>query len=287
MVAKMLKYKVVTFFIFFVFLYSCSKDQEKVVLVKEKNQKQEMISNYEEGMNLIEIGDYFSASKKFLEAEILLPQSQWASKSVLMASYSYYMQSYYSLAIENLKRYLDTYPNDKNKAYAHYLLAMCYYETIEGEKKDLAPLILSKNELNFIIENYPETDYAYDARFKIDLINDILAAKEVYIGRHYIKKKKWIPALNRFKNVLQDYETTVYVEEAIHRLVEIYYILGMENESLKYASLLGYNYNSSEWYKQSYKILNKKSFSLNFFIKIHALGLLSLSSMSKNTVYLV
>ncbi len=254
----MLKYKVVTFFIFFVFLYSCSKDQEKVVLVKEKNQKQEMISNYEEGMNLIEIGDYFSASKKFLEAEILLPQSQWASKSVLMASYSYYMQSYYSLAIENLKRYLDTYPNDKNKAYAHYLLAMCYYETIEGEKKDLAPLILSKNELNFIIENYPETDYAYDARFKIDLINDILAAKEVYIGRHYIKKKKWIPALNRFKNVLQDYETTVYVEEAIHRLVEIYYILGMENESLKYASLLGYNYNSSEWYEETYKIFNKK-----------------------------
>ena len=258
MVAKMLKYKVITFFIFFVFLYSCSKDQEKVVLVKEKNQKQEMISNYEEGMNLIEIGDYFSASKKFLEAEILLPQSQWASKSVLMASYSYYMQSYYSLAIENLKRYLDTYPNDKNKAYAHYLLAMCYYETIEGEKRDLAPLILSKNELNFIIENYPETDYAYDARFKIDLINDILAAKEVYIGRHYIKKKKWIPALNRFKNVLQDYETTVYVEEAIHRLVEIYYILGMENESLKYASLLGYNYNSSEWYEETYKIFNKK-----------------------------
>ena len=258
MVAKMIKYKVVTFFIFFVFLYSCSKDQEKFVLVKEKNQKQEMISNYEEGMNLIEIGDYFSASKKFLEAEILLPQSQWASKSVLMASYSYYMQSYYSLAIENLKRYLDTYPNDKNKAYAHYLLAMCYYETIEGEKRDLAPLILSKNELNFIIENYPETDYAYDARFKIDLINDILAAKEVYIGRHYIKKKKWIPALNRFKNVLQDYETTVYVEEAIHRLVEIYYILGMENESLKYASLLGYNYNSSEWYEETYKIFNKK-----------------------------
>ena len=258
MVAKMIKYKVVTFFIFFVFLYSCSKDQEKVVLVKEKNQKQEMISNYEEGMNLIEIGDYFLASKKFLEAEILLPQSQWASKSVLMASYSYYMQDYYSLAIENLKRYLDTYPNDKNKAYAHYLLAMCYYETIEGEKRDLAPLILSKNELNFIIENYPETDYAYDAQFKIDLINDILAAKEVYIGRHYIKKKKWIPALNRFKNVLQDYETTVYVEEAIHRLVEIYYILGMENESLKYASLLGYNYNSSEWYEETYKIFNKE-----------------------------
>ena len=258
MTAKMLKYKITIFFIFFIFLYACSKDQEKVVLVKEKNQKQEMISNYEEGMKALEIRDYFLASKKFLEAEILFPQSQWASKSVLMASYSYYLQDYYSLAIENLKRYFKTYPNDKNKVYAHYLLAMCYYETIEGEKKDLAPLILSKNELNFIIENYPESDYAYDARFKIDLINDILAAKEVYLGRHYIKKKKWIPALNRFKNVLEDYETTIHVEEALHRLVEIYHFLGMENESLKYASLLGYNYNSSEWYEETYKIFNKK-----------------------------
>ena len=254
----MLKYKITIFFIFFIFLYSCSKNQEKVILVKEKNQKQEMISNYEEGMNAIEIGDYFLASKKFLEAEILFPQSQWASKSVLMASYSYYLQDYYSLAIENLKRYFKLYPNDKNKAYAHYLLAMCYYETIEGEKKDLAPLILSKNELNFIIENYPESDYAYDARFKIDLINDILAAKEVYLGRHYIKKKKWIPALNRFKNVLEENETTIHVEEALHRLVEIYHFLGMEDESLKYASLLGYNYNSSEWYEETYKIFNKK-----------------------------
>ncbi len=258
MTVKILKYKITIFFIFFIFLYSCSKDQEKTVLVKEKNQKQEMISNYEEGMNSIEIGDYFLASKKFLEAEILFPQSQWAPKSVLMASYSYYMQDYYSLAIENLKRYFKTYPNDKNKAYAHYLLAMCYYETIEGEKRDLAPLILSKNELNFIIENYPKSDYAYDARFKIDLINDILAAKEVYLGRHYIKKKKWIPALNRFKNVLEQYETTIHVEEALHRLVEIYHFLGMEDESLKYASLLGYNYNSSEWYEETYKIFNKK-----------------------------
>ena len=254
----MLKYKIIIFFLSLILFNSCGKETEKVKLIKEINQKDEMISNYKEGLNLLEAQDYFAASKKFLEAEILFPQSKWASKSVLMASYSYYMQSYYSLAIENLKRYLVTYPMDKNRAYAHYLLAMCYYETIEGEKKDLAPLILSKKELNFIIENFPDTDYAYDARFKIDLINDILAAKEVYIGRHYIKKKKWIPAINRFKNVLKDYETTIHVEEAIHRLVEIYFKLGMEDESLKYASLLGYNYNSGEWYKETYRIFNKK-----------------------------
>ena len=254
----MSKFKILLTLTFILLLNSCSKNVEDVKFIKETSQNEEIISAYNKGMSLIETGDYFAASKKFLEVEILLPQSQWAPKSVLMASYSYYLQNYYSLAIENLNRYFKTYPKDKNMAYAHYLLAMCYYETIEGEKKDLAPLIASKKELIFIIENYPETDYAYDARYKIDLINDTLAAKEVYIGRHYVKKKKWIPALNRFKSVLKNYETTNHVEEAIHRLVEIYYILGMEDESLKYASLLGYNYNSGEWYKETYKIFNKE-----------------------------
>ena len=254
----MYKFKIILIIFCLIFFYSCSKETENIKLIKETDQKIEMISAYEKGVDLFEMGDYFAASKKFLEAEILFPQSEWAPKSVLMASYSYYMQSYYSLAIENIKRYFQTYPNDKNKAYAHYLLAIVYYETIEGEKKDLAPLLLSKKEFNFIIKNFPNTDYAYDAKFKIDLINDILAAKEVYIGRHYIKKKKWIPALNRFKNVLEEYETTIHVEEAIHRLVEIYYKLGMEKESLKYASLLGYNYNSGEWYKETFKIFNRK-----------------------------
>ena len=252
------KYKFIFILISFIIITGCSSDTQNVKLIKETNQKEEMISNYKAGVELLEIGDYFAASKKFLEAEILFPQSKWAPKSVLMASYSYFLQGYYTLAIENINRYLKTYPKDKNKSYAHYLLAMCYYETIEGEKKDLAPLIMSKKELNFIIKNYPNTDFAYDARFKIDLINDTLAAKEVYLGRYYIKKKKWIPALNRFKNVLNEYETTVHVEEAIHRLVEIYYKLGMEQESIKYASLLGYNYNSGEWYKETYRIFNKK-----------------------------
>ena len=186
----MYKFKLVLIIFSLIFFYSCSKETENIKLIKETDQKIEMISAYEKGMDLFKIGDYFAAGKKFLEAEILFPQSEWAPKSVLMASYSYYMQSYYSLAIENIKRYFKTYPNDKNKAYAHYLLAIVYYETIEGEKKDLDPLLLSKKEFNFVIKNFPNTDYAYDAKFKIDLINDILAAKEVYIGRHYIKKKK-------------------------------------------------------------------------------------------------
>ena len=239
-------------------LSSCSKDEKKVSFVKEDTQEKEMISAYKEGIQYLNDGDAFYAAKSFLNAELLFPQSDWAPKSALMAAYSYYIQDYYYEAILNLERFLKTYPEDERTYYAHYLLAMCHYEKIEGEKKDLQPLIEAKKEFEFVIKNYPNTDFAMDSRFKIDLINDVLASKEMYIGRHYIKKEKWIPAINRFKNVLDSYETTIYIEEAIHRLVEIHYKIGLESEANKYATLLGYNYQSSKWYEKTYKIFNKK-----------------------------
>ena len=239
-------------------LLSCSKEEKKVSTISEINQELEMISTYREGMEFLNNGDSFDAAKKFLESELLFPQSDWAPKSALMSSYAYYMQNYYSEAIFNLERYMKTYPKHSSMAYAHFLLAMCYYESIENEKRDLEPLIIAKKEFNFVLENYPNTDFALDSKFKIDLINDILASKEMYIGRHYIKKEKWISAINRFKTVINDYDTTIYAEEAIHRLVEIHYRIGLIEESKKYASLLGYNYLSSEWYKKSYRIFNKK-----------------------------
>ena len=237
-------------------LNSCAKDKKEVSLIKELNQQDEMVTAYNEGIQSLRDGDAFYAAKKFLEAELLFPQSTWASKSVLMASYSYYLRDYYFEAMSNLERFIKTYPKDSRMAYVHYLLGMCYYENIEGEKKDLKQLINAKKQFNIVIENYPSTDFALDARFKIDLINDVLASKEIYIGRHYIKKEKWIAAINRFKNILDEYQTTVYAEEAIHRLVEIHYKIGLEAEAKKYASLLGYNYLSGEWYKKSYKIFN-------------------------------
>jgi len=197
------------------------------------------------------------ASKKFLETELLFPQSKWAPKSALMASYSFYLQNYYSEAISNLERYLQTYPSHNDKVYAHYLIAICYFEMIEDEKRDYEPIINSKNKFNYIIENYPETDFAVDARFKINLIQDVLASKEMYLGRHYQKKQKWIPAINRFKTVVNNYDETIFIEEALHRLVEIYYKIGLVDESMKYAQLLGYNYLSSEWYKKTYKVFNQ------------------------------
>jgi len=245
------------FLLLFLLLQSCSKDLIKGSIIKENNQELEMISAYKEGVDYLEKGDTYFAAQKFLEAELLLPQSEWASKSALMASYAFYLQDYYSEAIFHLNRYLDTYPNSENSAYANFLLAICFYETIIDEKKDLEPLLNAKKKFNFVILNYPNTDFALDSKFKVELINDILASKEMYIGRHYIKKEKWIPAINRFKVILKEYETTIFAEEAIHRLVEIHYHIGLVEESKKYASLLGYNYLSGEWYEKSYKLFNK------------------------------
>ena len=252
-----MKYIIRLIFILLLF-QSCSKQIDEKSLIQEVSQEQEMITAYMEGVKFLEEGDAFYAAKKFLEAELLLPQSDWAPKSSLMAAYSYYIQDYYTEAIFNLERFINSYPKNKRMDYAHYLLAMCFYEQIENEKKDLQPLISAQKEFNFVISNYPNTDFSMDSKFKINLINEVLAAKEMYLGRHYIKKEKWIPAINRFKNILKNYETTIYAEEAIHRLVEIHYRIGLEDEAKKYASLLGYNYLSSDWYKKSYKIFNTK-----------------------------
>ena len=242
--------------ILIILLISCSKN-DKVSIVKEKNIETQMIEAFKEGYSELENGDVLFAAKKFNEAELLYPQSVWAPKAALMAAYAYYSQDYYFDAEYELKRFIKVYPNEKNISYAHYLLGMVYYEKIVDEKKDLEPLILAENRFKFILKNYPDTDFALDATYKLNLIQDYLASKEMYIGIHYMKKKKWIAAINRFKNVVNNYEETSFIDEALHRLVELYYRLGLIEESQKYASLLGYNYQSSEWYTKTYKIYNK------------------------------
>ena len=216
-----------------------------------------MITTYNEAYKALDEGDPYFAAKKFLEAELLFPQSEWAPRSALMAAYSYYLQNYYAEALLNLERFIKTYPNNKNLVYAHYLIAMCYYETIEDEKRDSGPLVKAKKKFVFIIKNYPNTDFALDSQFKLGLIEDIIASKEMYLGRHYLKKGKWIAAINRFKTVIDNYSQTIFIEEALHRMVEINYKLGLLEESQKYANVLGYNYLSGEWYKKSYKVFNK------------------------------
>jgi outer membrane protein assembly factor BamD len=253
-----MKVKIFLNLILIVFLcISCSKKIEKKSVINENSLDLQVFEAYKEGIKSLEAGDVLFAAKKFNEVEIMYPQSSWAPKSALMAAYSYYIQDYYGDAIAELIRFQKVYPKHKNLDYSYYLLALCYYEQIVDEKKDLQAIINAKDTFNILLRNYPETEYSIDADFKLDLINDILASKEMYIGRYYLSKKKWIPAINRFRTVVDEYETTIYVEEALHRLVEVYFILGLKEESQKYASLLGYNYKSSQWYKKTYSVFNK------------------------------
>ena len=238
-------------------LISCSKEKINKSVIKEKDLESQVLEAYEEGLKSLKQGDVIFASKKFNEAETLFPQSKWAPKSSLMAAYSYYSQDYYEDSILELKRFIKVYPFHENIDYAHYLLGLCWYEQIIDEKKDLQTITKAKEEFTFLIKNFPNTEYALDAEFKIDLINDILAAKEMYVGRYYFDQKKWIPAINRFRTIIDEYETTIYTEEALHRLVEVYYTIGLKDEAKKYANLLGYNYQSSKWYEKSYSVFNK------------------------------
>jgi len=252
--------KINNFYLFLIIIIistACSKEKVKDNIIKEKSLESQVLEAYKEGLNALEDGDVLYAAKKFNESEILFPQSQSAPKSALMAAYSYYIQDYYGDAIAELQRFIRVYPKSNNLDYVYYLLAICYYEQIVDEKKDLKSIINAKNTFNFVIKNYPNTEYALDSEFKIDLLNDILAAKEMYIGRYYFGKKKWIAAINRFRVVVDDYDTTIYIEEALHRLVEVYYTLGLKKEAEKYANLLGYNYQSSEWFERSYSVFNK------------------------------
>ncbi len=251
-----LKILIIFFFVSF-FLTNCAK-KEKTSLVVEEDVELQMIRAFREGYEEFQAGDSLFAAKKFNEAELLFPQSSWAPKAALMAAYVYYADDYYFDAQFELERFIKTYPKSADLNYAHFLLAMCYYEQIVDEKKDLGPLLQAQEKFNFVIKNYPDSDYALDAEYKLDLIQDYLASKEMYIALHYLKKKKWIASINRYKTVVEQYEKTIYVEEALHRLVELYYTIGLENESQKYASLLGYNYQSSKWYEKSYKIFNNK-----------------------------
>ncbi len=237
---------------------SCTKKDIKKSVIKEKSLQLQVYEAYKEGVESLEKGDVLYAAKKFNESEILFPQSKWAPKSALMAAYSYYIQDYYGDAIAELIRFKKVYPKHKDLDYVNYLLAICYYEQIVDEKKDLQSILKAKENFMYIKNIYPNTEYALDAEFKIDLIDDLLAAKEMYIGRYYFEKKKWIPAINRFRTVIDEYDTTIYVEEALHRLVEVYYTIGLKNEAQKYATILGYNYKSSKWYEMSYSVFNKK-----------------------------
>ena len=240
------------------FLVSCkNNDKEVVSVIEEKDLDLQMIDAYKEGIKFLDDGMPLDAAKKFSEAEIIYPQSMWASRSSLMTAYSYYYGNYYLDAIDELKRFIKIYPNNERINFAYYLLAMSYYEQITDETKDLGSILDAQKYFIYVQKKYPNSDYATDSEFKLELIKEILASKELYLAKYYIEREKWIPAINRFKIIVEKYDTTIYVEEALHRLVEIHYKIGLIEESKKYAKLLGYNYQSGDWYRESYKVFNK------------------------------
>ena len=253
----MLRLKILVYFVIIILFGSCSKEPIKNSIIKEKSLESQVLETYKEGMEALNDGDVLFAAKKFNEAEILFPQADSAPQSALMAAYSYYTQDYYGDAITELKRFLKVYPSYKDLGYVYYLLGICYYEQIVDEKKDLQSIVNAKKNFNIVLKEYPNTEYAIDAEFKIDLIDDILAAKEMYLGRYYFDRKKWIPAINRFREIIDNYDTTIYAEEALHRLVEVHYTIGLIDEAEKYAQLLGYNYQSSKWYENSYSLFDR------------------------------
>ena len=249
--------KILFSFILFLILTSCGGGKKTDQALKPPSTNAEAIKTYQEALDGLNKGNYLFASKKFSEAESMLPQTDWASKSAIMSSYCLYNINFYDEAILNLERFIRIYPASSYVSYAHYLIALSYYEQILDEDKDIQPLLISKKKIESFIKKFPDTDYTIDLKFKLDLVINQLAAKELLIARYYIKNEKWIPAINRLKIIVEEYDKTIFIEEALHRLVEIYYKIGLENEAKSTAILLGYNYNSSEWYERSYKVLNK------------------------------
>ena len=249
---------IILFIILSTILFSCAKEKNSVEIIQEKEIELQMIDAYKEAKQLLEDEDHINAAKKFSEAELLFPQSEWAPRAALMSAYSYYSDGYYADAIFELERFFKTYPNNSQSDYAYYLLGIVYYDQIVDETRDLNSILKSKKYFEIIIKDFPQTDYALDSKFKLELIEEFLASKEMYLARYYFEKEKWIPAINRFKNVVESYNNTIFIEEALHRLVEIHYIIGLQDEAKKYAYLLGYNYQSSEWYEKTYKVFNKK-----------------------------
>ena len=253
--SKVMYQKIAYSFLIIILILSCSKKKELELNIPVSAEKSFEI--YKEAVASLNRGDYFYASKKFSEAEAILPQIEFSAKASLMSSYCLYIINFYPEATANLERFINQYPADKNIAYAHYLIAISLYEQILNEKKNIEPLLQSKEKIQYFLQNFPDTEYALDLKFKLDLVNTQLAAKEMYVAKYYITTQKWIPAINRLKFIVNDYSDTVFIEEALHRLVEVYYRVGLIEEAKAAAAILGYNYNSSEWYERTYKILNK------------------------------
>lgn len=214
---------------------------------------------YNKAANALDEKNYGEATRYFEEVERQHPYSQWATQSQLMSAYASYRDQRYDEAILALDRFIELHPGHKDVDYAYYLRALSYYEQISDVRRDQQMTRHALESLETLIRRFPESKYARDASLKRDLTLDHLAGKEMEIGRYYLKRRNVTAAINRFRTVIRDYQTTTHVPEALHRLVESYLIIGLKQEAVRVASVLGYNYPGSKWYKRSYDLLDPKA----------------------------
>ena len=230
-------------------LVGCANKDEEVYLERPLEEL------YNKGVDHLDDGDYKLATDLFLEVERQHPYSIWAIKSQLMGAYSFYSIGEYDDAILALDRFIQLHPGNKDVSYAYYLKGLCYYEQITDVGRDQRITELALNSLSDVVQRFPKSKYARDAKLKIDLTYDHLAGKEMEVGRFYLKREQYLEANNRLKNVLTNYQSTTHTPEALHRMTEAYKALGIGSEARKNAAVLGHNFPGSRWYADSYELL--------------------------------
>lgn len=247
---------------FFLLLFvSCSLTDQNIKLDKKK-EIPPADKLYRTGVLEFEKGKMDSSVNYFKQIEKNYGYSKLAPKAILMISYIYYDANDYIKSLEYLKKFKELYPASKNIPYAEFLTAMCLYEEINLVSKDQQPTLLALKQFQKIIDMYPDSDYAKESKIRLGLVHEQLAGKEMYIARYYMKKEKWISAMIRLQLVIENYQNTIFIDEALHRMVEICYRTGDINNAKKYAAILGYNYNTSNWYKKTYKIVGDKNYTI-------------------------
>lgn len=234
-------------------LSACSTTEKEEAVVEQQVPVEQL---YNRAANTIDKGEFYDAAKRFDEVDRQYPYSQWATRAQLMSGYAHYKNLKYDEAILALDRFIELHPGDENVAYAYYLRALCYYEQISDVRRDQKMTQLALENLKQVTERFGSSKYARDASLKIDLTMDHLAGKEMEIGRYYLERRQYQASIPRFQRVIDNYQTTTHVPEALHRITEAYLSLGLMDEAKKSAAILGHNYPQSSWYKDSYRLFN-------------------------------
>jgi outer membrane protein assembly factor BamD len=256
------KKKVFCILLIFFSVISCSSSEDKKLTDLSKKNKIELPALWKFAIDDFNNSLPEEAIEKFKLVEKDYSYTEWAPRSLLMIAYVYYEANRCADAISAVERYIKFYPNNIERIYAEYLKGVCYFEEVSEFSKDQENTFKAINQFKLLISSYPNTEYANDAKYKLDLLNDLLAGKEMYVARYYMNIQKWGGAINRLQTIIEKYQNTIYIEEALYRLVEIYHKLGLVEDASKAAAILGYNYNSSEWYKKSYLLVSANQTTL-------------------------